>query len=100
MPATLAAASTIARSSSQVSCQLTGEELAILNTESGVYYGLDPIGARIWELIESPTTIAKLRNTLLSEYEVDLHTCERDLLRLLQDLASHDLIEVRDDEAD
>ena len=37
----------------QVSCDLAGEA-AILNIKSGVYYGLDPVGARIWNLMQEP----------------------------------------------
>ena len=28
-----------------------GDEAAILNLKDGVYYGLDPVGARVWSLI-------------------------------------------------
>ncbi|MGH9865973.1 MAG: PqqD family protein, partial [Candidatus Acidiferrales bacterium] len=37
----------------QVSCEL-GEEAAILNMKNSVYYGLDPVGARIWRLLQQP----------------------------------------------
>ena len=40
-------ASRIVVSSDQVSCGL-GDEAAIVNLRNGVYYGLDPVGARIW----------------------------------------------------
>jgi len=40
-------------SKDQVSCDLAGEA-AILNLKNGVYYGLDPVGARIWNLIQEP----------------------------------------------
>ena len=39
-----------------VSCDLDGEA-AILNLKDGVYYGLDPIGAKIWNLIQNPRTL-------------------------------------------
>lgn len=32
----------------QVLARRVGEEIVILNLESGVYFGLDPVGARIW----------------------------------------------------
>ena len=31
-----------------------GDEAAILNLKDGVYYGLDPVGARIWKLVQTP----------------------------------------------
>src|SRR3989441_12784257 len=79
-----------------VSCDLAGEA-AILNLQNGVYYGLDPVGARIWNLIqESSKTVTEIRDTLLEEYEVEPERCEGDLLALLQKLADAELIEVKD----
>lgn len=73
-----------------------GGEVAILNLKAGVYYGLDAVGARIWSLIQEPRTVNEIRNILLEEYEVEPERCERDLLVLLQRLATEGLIEVED----
>jgi len=77
----------------QVSCDLAGEA-AMLNLKNGVYYGLDPVGARIWNLIQQPRTVSEVLQILLEEYEVDAERCERDLLELLQNLAAEGLVEV------
>jgi hypothetical protein len=77
----------------QVSADLAGEAV-ILNLKSGVYYGLNEVGARIWQLLQEPRTVAAIRDTLLEEYEVDRDGCDRDLLALLQELATAELIEV------
>jgi hypothetical protein len=65
--------------------------------KNGVYYGLNPVGARIWSLIQDPTTVKVLRDAIFNEYDVEADRCERDLLVLLQDLASNELIEVKDE---
>lgn len=80
----------------QVSCDLDGEEV-ILNTNNGVYYGLDPVGARIWELIQEPSTIGELRDAIVKEYDVDSGKCESDLLQLLEALSNEKLIMVTND---
>jgi hypothetical protein len=80
----------------QVSADLGGE-VVILNMKNGVYYGLNPVGARIWSLIQDPTTVKVLRDAIFNEYDVEADRCERDLLVLLQDLASNELIEVKDE---
>ena len=79
----------------QVSSDL-GDEVAILGLKSGVYYGLDPVGARIWTLLQAPTTVAQIKQTLLQEYEVEPERCQRDLLELLNQLAAENLITVKD----
>lgn len=78
----------------QVSCPL-GEEAAILNLKNNVYYGLDSVGARVWNLLQQPRSVTDLRNALLDEYEVDAERCERDLLGLLEKMLKEGLIEVR-----
>jgi coenzyme PQQ synthesis protein D (PqqD) len=87
--------STVVAARSQVSCDLDGEA-AILHLESGVYYGLNPVGAWIWNLIQRPMTVDEIRRAILKRYDVEPDLCERDLHTLLQDLAAADLIEIRD----
>ena len=77
----------------QVSCELN-EETAILDMKIGVYYGLDPVGARIWELIQQPQTADSIVAQLLEEYEVTADKCTRDVLALLTDMREHKLIEI------
>jgi hypothetical protein len=74
-----------------------GEEVAILDLKAGTYFGLDAVGARVWELIQEPRRAEQIRDILLDEYEVEPDRCERDLLALLQRLAEEGLLEVRDE---
>jgi hypothetical protein len=80
-------------SANQLSCSLQGEAV-ILNYQSGVYYGLNPVGARIWELIQESKTAPEVHQELLSEYEVDSDRCWNDVLRLLAELQQAGLIEL------
>ena len=93
MKARITAASRIAASQEQVSCDLGGEA-AILNLENSVYYGLDVVGARIWTLLQNPTTVAAVRDVIVREYDVETDRCERDLIALLQRLAAEGLIAI------
>lgn len=91
--------SIIAVAKEQVSCDLAGEA-AIMDLKSGQYYGLNPIGARVWSLIQQPKSIGEILQTLLGEYEVDAEKCESDLLALLQALHAKALIEIHEGTAD
>jgi hypothetical protein len=73
-----------------------GEEIAILHLENGVYYGLDAVGARIWDLIQEPKRVDELRDSILKEYDVEPERCKSDLLELLDELANQDLVEVKE----
>jgi len=71
-----------------------GGELAILNTKSGIYFGLDPVGGRVWSLILEFRTAQEIREVLLQEYDVDCKQLETDLLTLFSDLLNKGLIEI------
>jgi hypothetical protein len=95
MGAPLSTQSVVVASTDQVSCPL-GEESAILNLKNSVYYGLDPVGARVWTLLKEAKSVSALRDTLLDEYDVEAERCERDLLELLEKMRGEGLIEVQD----
>jgi hypothetical protein len=94
MPEVISLKSRVVASKENVSCSL-GDEAAILNMKSGVYYGLDPVGARVWSLLGEPHTVEELREAITSEYDVEPARCEGDLLSLLEKLRTEGLIEIR-----
>ena len=79
----------------QVSCDLAGET-AILDLKSGQYYGLNPVGARIWDLIQQSRSVTDVLNIIVGEYDVEAESCERDLFALLEELQGKGLVEVKD----
>jgi len=83
----------VVASQEQVSCDLGGEA-AILNLKNGIYYGLDPVGARVWNLIQQPRTLAELREILVAEYDVDAARVESDIRHLLRQLLDNELVEI------
>ena len=85
--------STLAVSKDVVSCDLE-EEVAMLNLKDGVYYGLDPVGARIWNLIQKPTKISAILETLIKEYDVEEERCKNDLIELLEELQEKELVKI------
>lgn len=94
MDAPLSAHSIVMASPEQVSCPL-GDESAILNLKNTVYYGLNSVGARVWELLRQPKSVGEIRDALLEEFEVEAERCERDLLALLEKMRSEGLVEVK-----
>lgn len=91
-PPRLHAGSRLAASADQVSCELDGQAV-ILGLADGVYYGLDPVGATVWALLEKgPHTVAQLRDAVLEGFEVDAATAEADLLELMHDMLMRGLV--------
>lgn len=77
----------------QVSADLEGEAV-ILNLADGVYYGLDGVGAMVWDLLRQPRTAGELRDAVTAGYDVDAETAWRDLSALLADLSERRLVRI------
>ncbi|MBP6411432.1 MAG: PqqD family protein [Pseudarcicella sp.] len=81
-------------SENQMSSALAGETV-ILNHKKGIYYGLNEVGACIWETLEStPSSASELLDVVVSEFEIDKQTAENDINVLIEKLLKEKLIEV------
>ena len=60
----------------------------------GNYYGLNAIGADIWQRLGEPIVVSNLCVALTEDYNADNETISRDVLVLLEHMASEGLIEV------
>ena len=75
-----------------VSRDVSGE-MVLLNLDSGTYFGLNEVGARIWQMLESgPVSISALRDQLLDEYEVDQAEVESSVIEIMQKLVDNQLV--------
>lgn len=79
--------------SGQISTDLGGT-IAIHHIESGYYYALNAVGARVWELVKEPITVGEILQALLGEYDVAPERCAQDLNALLEGLAERGLLEI------
>lgn len=87
--------STVVAAKSLVAADL-GDEVAMLQLDSGQYYGLNPVGRRVWQLLRSPTTGQAIVDLLCAEYEVEPERCRQDVQAMLGELLKERLIEVGD----
>ncbi len=71
MSLNLSAQSVVVAANEQLSSNMGGETV-ILNLADSTYYGLDPVGTRVWDLVQEPKTVREVVDTLLQEYEVDI----------------------------
>ena len=94
MNSNISGSSIVVATKDQVSCDLAGEA-AILDITSGIYYGLNAVGARIWNLIQTPKTVDEVCQTIVQEYDVEAERCTPDILALLAELVAKGLVAVR-----
>ena len=71
-----------------------GDELAMMDLETGKYLVLDRIGAAIWEQLEAEIRVGDLIDGLQARFEVDRRQCEADVLIFLDKLRSRGLLHV------
>jgi Coenzyme PQQ synthesis protein D (PqqD) len=83
--------------------QLTGDidrEIVLLSLDRGQYYQLKGAGSRVWELVETPTTVAAVIDRLLEEFDVDGAHCQQQVVAFLSNLHAEGLIQVVSAEGD
>ncbi|MBX9945272.1 MAG: PqqD family protein [Reyranella sp.] len=80
------------RSTQQVSCNLS-DEVAVLHVERGLYFGMQGVGARIWEALEQPRSVADICDDIVAHFDVAPEACREDVIRFLVSLRDAGLIE-------
>jgi hypothetical protein len=63
-----------------------GDELVMMSVDSGVYIGLNEVGARVWDLIETPRDVGDLCAKLSEEFETTPETCRPEVEAFLAQL--------------
>lgn len=71
-----------------------GDETVLLDLESEEFYGLDGVGARVFELLAEPRSVRALIDTLHTEYAVERDVLSTDLLSLVTELVQRRLVVV------
>lgn len=69
-----------------------GTEAVILNLESGMYFGLNDVGSRLWRLLAEHGSLEQAIQTLLVEYEVEEDQLRHDIEALVQQLLDKGLV--------
>ena len=57
-------------------------------------YTLNEVGARIWQLLETPTTVERIVDTIRAEFDVAAEDAERDVAAFVDALARARLLGV------
>jgi hypothetical protein len=86
--------STVCANSNNAQASVQGEAI-ILEMTAGKYFGLNRVGARVWQLIQSPVTLSELVGQISKEYDVESERLVADLTEFLCHLESARLITVR-----
>src|SRR5262245_43041359 len=64
----------------------------LLDLESGVYFGLDEVGTRVWTLLAEHKTAEAVCHAMLAEFDVDPAVLADDVRRLVGELQQNGLL--------
>ncbi len=76
----------------QVMSRQVGDETVLLDLVSGVYFGLDGVGKRIWETVAEGQTLDETVAAITTEFDVDEDQARADIIEFAEDLVQRGLL--------
>lgn len=73
--------------------ELQGDAV-LLDLKTGVYFGLDRVGTRMWHLMGETKALSGVVDTILEEFDVTRERCSADILTLVGRLEEQGLLSV------
>ena len=61
-------------------------EFVMIDSVNGVYYQLSDVGCRIFDILDSPSTVGELVKVITSEFDVDYLTCKKDTVDFIDQM--------------
>jgi hypothetical protein len=87
----ITASTRVIASESAVGCDIQGE-MVLLHLDSGIYFGLNAVGADIWNFIREERVVEEIERHLLGQYNVSPARCQSEVVSLLRQLSEKGLI--------
>jgi hypothetical protein len=73
--------------------ELQGEAV-LLDLNSGMYFGLDAVGTRVWQLIAEDGRLEIVLRAMVAEFDVSEEQCTVDLIALVAQLKEQGLVTI------
>ncbi len=86
----------VRRRSGVVHRRLGDERAVLLDLDTAGYFGLNSVGAVVWELLETPSTLSELAERLRSRCDDPPEGIDGDVSAFVAALRSRGLVEVCD----
>ncbi|HXG50492.1 MAG TPA: PqqD family protein [candidate division Zixibacteria bacterium] len=69
-------------------------EAVLLNTRTEIYFGLDAVGTRIWQLLSEHRLPAKVVSAMLEEYDIEEAELRSRVMEFIEKLRDKGLVEI------
>ena len=85
-------AHTVVKPAPSVYARAFGDELVLLDFKRGDYFGLDSVGACVWQCIEEGRSLRDVVVEVEARYDVTFEEALRDVTSLLVDMCARGLV--------
>ena len=85
---------TIPKKSLKVASRIVGEEAVIVNLDENIVNVLNPVGSRIWELIDGSRNTTDIIKIISDEFDVSIEKATKDTEEFLEELLNKGMIEI------
>lgn len=76
----------------EVASEVLEGEAVLINLSNGMYYSIDGVGGRIWELIERGAPLSEIVQDIAARFDVDEKTAGADLRTFMNELVAENLV--------
>ena len=76
----------------QIMSRPVGDETVLLDLASGLYFGLDGVGQRIWQAVADGRKLSETVDIIVAEYDVDRDQATADVLQFASMLLERGLL--------
>ena len=83
----------VKKSARRVACEFSGE-VVLMHLDKARYFGLQGVGAAIWNDLDEPRSIANNCNDVAAQFDVDPAVCQDHVVELLTSLQEVGFIDV------
>ncbi len=77
-----------------VMLQELGDEIVVANLDTGIYFSLNEVAARIWALLQDSESINAVVTEMMDEYDIDEETIRADVMTLLHHFEENGLMKL------
>ena len=85
-------ATVVQRNEGKFLANALGDEIVMMDIDSGDYLGINPVGADIWNLLTEPLSVDALIERLQGIYNVDAEQCTTEVKAFLSKMLEQDML--------
>ncbi|SJZ87886.1 PqqD family protein [Sediminibacterium ginsengisoli] len=91
MPAAITKNTIITRNNKYLTSRI-GKDMAMMDTDTGNYIGLNYVAACIWDMLGSPVKAEEIISGLLERFDVTPEQCETETMACMEEMYNQHLL--------